>query len=45
MNIGKGKKNNIKTGRRTKRKRFLNIENKLSVAGEVVGGWLNGLGH
>ena len=31
-------KNNIKTGRRTKPKRFINIENKLRVTGEAVGG-------
>ena len=35
---GKGSKNNIKTGRRTKQKRLLNTENKQRVAGGVVGG-------
>ena len=38
MNIGEGSKNNIKTGRGTKHKGLLNIENKLRVAGGVVGG-------
>ena len=38
MNIGKGNKNNIKTGRETKQKRLINMENKLRVAGGVVGG-------
>ena len=38
----KGSKNNIKTGRGTKHRRLLNIENKQRVAGGVVegeGGW------
>ena len=35
---GKGSKNNIRLGRGTKYKRLLNIENKLGVAGEIVGG-------
>ena len=34
----KGNKNNIKTGRETKQKRLINMENKLRVAGGVVGG-------
>ena len=38
MNIGKGSKNNIKTGREAKPKRLINMENKLRVAGGVVGG-------
>ena len=38
MNIGKGYKNNIKTGRGTKQKRLINMENKLRVMGGVVGG-------
>ena len=38
MNIGKGNKNNTKTGRGTKHERLLNMENKLRVAGGVVGG-------
>ena len=40
MNIreGKGSKNNIKTGRGTKHKRLLNVENKQKVAGGAVGG-------
>ena len=44
MNVRKGSKNNIKTGRGTKHNRLLNTENKLRVAGGVVGGgdWLNG---
>ena len=37
MNIGKGNKNNIKTGRGTKQKRFINMENKLRVTGGGVG--------
>ena len=37
-NIRKGNKNNIKTGRGTKQKRLINMENKLRVAGGVVGG-------
>ena len=40
MNIGKGSKNNIKTGRGTKR--LLNMENKQRVTGGVVRG-RNGL--
>ena len=38
------RKANTKTGRGTKHKRILNIENKLGVAGGVVGrgDWLNG---
>ena len=40
MNIGKGKKNKIKTEREANPKRLLNTENKLRVAGgEGVGGW------
>ena len=35
---GKGSKNNIKTGRGTKRKRLLNTENKQRDAEGVVGG-------
>ena len=35
---GKGNKNNIKTGRGTKQKRLVNMENKLRVTGGVVGG-------
>ena len=38
MNIGKGSKNNIKTGRGSKHKRLLNMENKQRVTGGVVGG-------
>ena len=38
MNIGKGSKNNIKTGRGTKQKRFINMGNKLRVTRGVVGG-------
>ena len=37
MNTREGK-NNIKTGRGTKQKRLLNMENKQWVAGGVVGG-------
>ena len=37
MNIREEKKNNIKTGRGTKHKRLLNTENKLRVAGGVLG--------
>ena len=40
-------KNNIKTGRGTKHKRLLNMENKLRVAGGVLGGgwakWVMGI--
>ena len=47
MNVREGKQNNIKTGRGTKHKRFLNMENKLRVAGGVVGGgwakWVRGV--
>ena len=41
----KGSKNNIKTGRGTKHKRLLNMENKQRVAGGVVGGakWVRGI--
>ena len=35
---GRETKNNIKTGRGTKQKRLINIENKLRVNGGVVGG-------
>ena len=38
MNIREGKQNNIKTGRGTKHKRLLNIENKQRVTGRIVGG-------
>ena len=42
---GKGRKNKIKTGRGTNHKRLLNTENKLRVAGGVLGrGRLNGQG-
>ena len=34
---GKGNKNNITTGRGTKQKRLINMENKLRVTGWVVG--------
>ena len=34
----KGSKNNIKTGRGTKHKRLINMENKQRVPGGVVGG-------
>ena len=45
MNIREGKQNNIKTRRGTKHKRPLNSENKVRVAGGVVGGGgLNGHG-
>ena len=37
MNIREGKQKNIKTGRETKQKRLINMENKLRVAGGVVG--------
>ena len=37
-----GNKNNIKTGRGTKQKRLINMENTLRVTGGVVGGG-NGL--
>ena len=46
MNIREGKQNNIKTRRGTKHKRPLNSENKVRVAGGVLGGGrLNGHGH
>ena len=35
---GRGNKKNIKTGRGTKHKRLINMENKLRVTGGVVGG-------
>ena len=35
MNIREGKQNATKTGRRTKPKRFLNMENKQRVTGGV----------
>ena len=38
MNRGKGSKNNIKTGRGTKQKKLLNMENKQRVGGGVVRG-------
>ena len=39
MNIREGKqKKHIKTGRGTKQKRLINMENKQRVTGEVVGG-------
>ena len=37
MNIREGNKNNIKTGRGTKQKSLINMENKLRVSGRVVG--------
>ena len=37
MNI-REEKNNIKTGKGTKQKRLINMENKLRVTGGVVGG-------
>ena len=37
MNLRKGK-NNIKTGSGTKQKRLISMENKLRVAGGIVGG-------
>ena len=37
MHIREGNKNNIKTGRGTKHKRLLNMENKQRVTGGVVG--------
>ena len=47
MNIREGNKNNIKTGRGTKHKRLLNMENKQRVTGGVVGGgwakWVRGI--
>ena len=47
MNIRKGKQNNIKTGRETNHKRFLNTENKLRVTEGVLGGGMGlwGKGH
>ena len=38
MNIREGKQSNIRTGRGTKQKRLINMENKQRVAGGVVGG-------
>ena len=38
MNIRKGNKNNIKTGRGKKHKRLINMENKQRVTGEGIGG-------
>ena len=38
IDIGKGSTNNTKTRRGTKHKRLSNMENKLRVAGRVVGG-------
>ena len=38
MIIKEGKQNNIKTGRETKQKRVINMENKLRVTRGVVGG-------
>ena len=38
MNIRDGNKNNIKTGRGTKQKRLINMENKQRVTGGGVGG-------
>ena len=37
MNTREGKQNDIKTGRGTKQKRLINMENKLRVSGGVVG--------
>ena len=37
----KGRKAKIKTGRGTKHKRLLNMENKQSVTGGVVGGGMD----
>ena len=37
-------KNNIKTGRGTKHKRLINMENKLRVTGGVVGGLMGQMG-
>ena len=40
MNIREGEKNNIKTGKGTKQKRLINMENKLRVTeGLWEGGW------
>ena len=38
MNIREGKQKIIETGRGTKQKRLLNMENKQRVTGRVVGG-------
>ena len=38
MNIREGQENNIKTGRGSKHKRLLNMENKIRVAGSFMGG-------
>ena len=38
MNMGKGRKNKIKTEREASHKKLLNTENKLRVAGGEVGG-------
>ena len=38
MNIGKGSKKKIKTERETNCKRLLSTENRLRVAGRVLGG-------
>ena len=46
MNIREGKQKNIKTGRGTKHKRLINMENKQRVNGGGVGGgwakWVRG---
>ena len=39
MNIREGKQNNIKTGRGTKRKRLLKMENKGLLEGSWEEGW------
>ena len=39
MNIGKGRKNNIRTERETKHKRLLNIKNRRLLEGLWEGGW------
>ena len=38
MDIREGKQNNIKTGRGTKQRRLINMENKLRVTDGGVGG-------
>ena len=38
MNTREGKQNDIKTGRGTKQKRFINMENKMKVTGRIVRG-------
>ena len=44
MNIRKGNKTSIKTGRGTKQKRLINMENKLRVTGGLwEGGWAKGV--